>query len=84
MNTTDTKDYGYLIHVGPGIAASNSQLPLSMHPEKVTVRERGWPNVGDWEAFYEGRWRKVHMQKDRAFIVYLGKRIAIEIDWVTP
>ena len=36
----------------------------------------------EWIALYEGRWRKVHIQVKRTYIVYMGKKITIEIDGV--
>jgi hypothetical protein len=35
-----------------------------------------------WLAYYEGRWRRVHMQVNRTYIVYLGLKITIYIEGV--
>lgn len=45
--------------------------------EEVTIRHTG--NCDHWEARYEGKWRKVHVQVKRTFIVYLGQKITIQI-----
>lgn len=37
-----------------------------------------------WLARFEGRWRVVHFTAKRAFIVYRGERITIQIERVTP
>lgn len=47
-----------------------------MRTEKVTIKNE-FGSV--WLAHYEGRWRKVHMQVKRTFIVYCGERITIKI-----
>lgn len=35
-----------------------------------------------WYARFEERWRKVHIQVNRTYIVYQGSRITIQIDGV--
>lgn len=63
-------DIGYLQH-GQG----NGPL----RTEQVSIRNE----FGDrWEALYEGRWRRVHYQVNRTFIVYMGERITIQIEGV--
>jgi hypothetical protein len=47
--------------------------------ESVTCRNEG---ADRWKAFFEGRWRTVHIQVRRTFIVYQGARITIQIDGV--
>lgn len=37
---------------------------------------------GNWLAFFEGKWRKVHVQAKRTFIVYMGQKITIQIKGV--
>lgn len=32
-----------------------------------------------WLAFFEGRWRRVHINVSRLFIVFQGQRITIQI-----
>jgi hypothetical protein len=67
--TTHRQDHGYLQH-GGGTAGP-------FRTEKVWVRN---PYADDWTAFFEGRWRKVHIQVNRTFIVFQGKRITIQIE----
>lgn len=50
--------------------------------ESVPVKEDTWPNIGGWLALYEGKWRKVHIQVNRTYIVYKGERITIQIEGV--
>lgn len=64
-------DHGYLQHscgpTGPFLT------------EKVRVRNQ----YGDrWQAFFEGKWRRVHIQVSRLFIVYRGERVTIQIEGV--
>lgn len=35
-----------------------------------------------WLARFEGRWRRVHIQVKRTFIVYRGEKITIQIEGV--
>lgn len=48
-------------------------------PVKMSV---SWPNHGTWYALFKSRWRKVHLQVKRTFIVYQGERITIQIEGV--
>lgn len=66
-------DYGYLQHGTAG---------TPMRTERVSIKPDVWPNAGGWLAYYEGRWRKVHAQVHRLYIVYLGQRITIIIEGV--
>lgn len=66
-------DIGYLQH---------GAAPGPMRTERVTVKEAGWPRVGQWLAHFEGRWRLVHVQVKRTFIIHMGQRITIQIDGV--
>ena len=66
-----TKDYGFLQH-GEGSAGPSMT-------EKVTIKLAEWPNTGRWLAHYEGRWRVVHQNLSRLWIVYAGKKITIRI-----
>lgn len=47
--------------------------------EPVTVKSEG---AGRWSALVDGRWRRVHVQVNKTFIVSDGKRIPIRIDGV--
>lgn len=47
--------------------------------ESVRVRHS---HADVWHARFEGRWRKVHIQVNRTYIVYQGSRITIQIDGV--
>lgn len=64
---------GYLQH---------GKAPGPLRTERIAIKPDAWPNAGGWLAFYEGRWRKVHMQVKRLYIVYLGEKITIQIDGV--
>lgn len=61
---------GYLQH---------GQAGQAMRTESVCVRHT-MPDL--YHAHFEGRWRKVHVQVNNLFIMYLGKRIPIVIDGV--
>jgi hypothetical protein len=64
-------DYGYLHH------GSGSVGPF--RTEKVTVKNE----YGDrWIAWFEGKWRRVHIQLNRLYIVFQGERITIQIEGV--
>lgn len=63
-------DYGYLQHgVSPG----------PFRTERVHVKHEAPDN---WFARYEGKWRKVHVQLKRLYIVHQGERITIQIEGV--
>lgn len=47
--------------------------------ESVRVRHS---HADVWHARFEGRWRKIHIQVNRTYIVYQGSRITIQIDGV--
>lgn len=66
-------DFGYLQH---GDKAG------TFLTERVPVRLRGWPHAGMYEALFEGRWRAVHVQLRRTFVVHQGARITIRIEGV--
>jgi hypothetical protein len=63
-------DFGYLQH---------GTQPGQFRTERVAVRHTA-PDV--WHARFEGRWRLVHVQVKRTFIVYQGARITIQIEGV--
>lgn len=63
-------DTGYLQH---------GKAPGPFRTESVSIKNEH----GDrWLAFYEGRWRRVHYQVHRLFIVYNGEHITITIEGV--
>lgn len=64
------KDLGYLQH-GTGAGPFRTESV----PIKNEFADR-------WLARYEGKWRRVHMQVSRLFIVYRGERITIQIEGV--
>ena len=66
-------DTGYLQH---GTASG----PMST--ESVQIKQDTWPNADKWLAMYEGKWRRVHVQVNHLYIVYLGERITILIEGV--
>jgi hypothetical protein len=65
-----TKDYGYLQYGTAG---------QSMRTEQVHIKNE---YADRWLALYEGKWRRVHIQVNRTYIVYQGARITIQIDGV--
>ena len=67
----DAIDTGYLQH-GHG-------APGLFRTERVTVKMR---HPFDWFAHFEGKWRKVHTQVNRTYIVFQGERITIQIEGV--
>lgn len=69
--SNDNGDYGY-IQIG-----SSTNLP--MYTVRVPVKTTG---SGNWYALYEGRWRKVHVQVKRLYIVCQGEKFNIVIDGV--
>lgn len=64
-------EHGYLQH-GKG-----TQGPF--RTERVTVKHE---YADRWLCRYEGKWRRVHIQVRRTFIVYRGERITIQIEGV--
>lgn len=64
-------DYGYLQH-GQGTAGP-------FRTERVRVRHTP---PGIYHAWFEGRWRVVHVQVNRLFVTYRGERITIQIEGV--
>lgn len=68
-------DMGYLQH-GAGTIGP-------FRTESVPVKLSGWrPNGQCWLAWFEGRWRVVHVQIKRTFVVYQGEKITIQIEGV--
>lgn len=61
-------DYGYLQH-GDGFG------PFST--EKVSIRHLYADN---YEVWFQGHWRKLHIQVKRLYIVYMGARITVLFD----
>lgn len=47
--------------------------------ESVKVKHECADN---YKAFFEGRWRKVHIQVKRCYIVFQGEKITIQIEGV--
>jgi hypothetical protein len=67
----EEKDYGYLQH------GNGTKGPY--RTEKVLVKNE----YGDrWLARFEGKWRRVHIQVNRTYIVFQGEKITIQIDGV--
>ena len=64
-------DFGYLQH-GTGTAGP-------FRTERVTVRH---DYADRWSVRFEGRWRRVHIQVNRTFIVFQGERITVQIEGV--
>lgn len=50
--------------------------------EAVPVKPDEYPHAGLWLARFEGKWRRVHVQVKRTYIVYRGEKITIQIDGV--
>ena len=73
MNTPNRPplDIGYLQH-GAGTSG-----PFST--ESVHVKHEF---ADRWLARFEGKWRRVHIQVNRTFIVYKGEKITILIEGV--
>lgn len=65
-------DFGYLHH------KASASGPFCT--ERVEITLRGWPHTGEWQARFEGRWRKVHTDGRTGWIVYQGERIRITIE----
>ena len=64
-------DVGYLHH-GEGTKGP-------FRTELVHIKHKAPDN---WFAHFEGRWRKVHVQVNRTYIVFQGEKITIQIDGV--
>lgn len=47
--------------------------------ERVTVKHE---YADRWLALFEGKWRRVHIQVNRIFIVFQGAKITIQIEGV--
>lgn len=65
---------GYLQHGTASGPFRTESVPVKMSDS--------WPNNGTWYALFESRWRKVHLQVKRAYIVHRGERITIQIEGV--
>ena len=57
----------------------HGQAPEPFRTERVRIRHS---HADVWHAWYEGRYRLVHIQVKRTFIVYRGQRITIKIEGV--
>lgn len=66
-------DIGYLQH---------GSAPGPFRTERVHVKSDVYPNAGQWLALFEGKWRRVHIQVGRTYIVFQGEKITIQIDGV--
>lgn len=64
-------DIGYLHH-GEG-----TNWPF--RTESIRIKNE---YLDRWFARFEGRWRRVHIQVRRTYIVYQGQKITIQIDGV--
>lgn len=62
---------GYLQH-GKGTAGP-------FRTESVSIKNE---YADKWLAFFEGKWRRVHIQARRTFIVFQGDKITIQIEGV--
>lgn len=51
----------------------------SFYTQSVPVAHEG---ADKYLALYEGRWRRVHIQVHRTYIVYMGEKIKIVIEGV--
>jgi len=71
VEVRDGRDYGYLQH-GAGTSGP-------FRTERVTVTHEG---AGRWLARFAGRWRVVHIQVGRTYIVFRGEKINILIEGV--
>ena len=63
-------DKGYLQH---------GTAPGPFRTEEVTIRHLYADN---YEAWYEGKWRMVHIQVNRTYIKVRGVKITIQIEGV--
>lgn len=66
-------DIGYLQH-------GHNHGPFMT--QAVSVKQDVWPNADKWLALYESKWRRVHVQVNRLYIVYNGEKITIQIEGV--
>ena len=64
-------DYGYLQH------GAGTQGPFKTG--RVSVKHE---YADRWLARYEGKWRRVHIQNKRTYIVFQGEKITIQIEGV--
>ena len=64
-------EYGYLQH------GTGTKGPF--RTERVTVKHEF---ADRYLVLFEGKWRRVHIQVNRLFIVYLGEKIVIQIEGV--
>lgn len=64
-------DYGYLQH------GTGTRGPFCT--ERVAIKHE---YADRWLVRFEGRWRRVHIQLRRLYIVYRGERITIQIEGV--
>lgn len=71
LRASITPDYGYLQH-GAGTAGP-------FRTERVAVKNE---YADKWLARFEGKWRRVHIQLKRTFIVFQGEKITIQIEGV--
>lgn len=64
------KYIGYLQHgTAPGPCRTESVRIKNEYSDK-------------WLAFFEGKWRRVHIQLRRTYIVFRGEKITIQIEGV--
>jgi len=71
MIDTNTTDIGYLQH-GDGTSGP-------FRTERVKVKMQ---HPFNWYVQYEGRWRKVHVQMKRCYIIYSGEKLTVQIEGV--
>lgn len=70
FEVSEMTDYGYLQH---------GKAPGPFRTEKVRVKHE---YASNYLAWFEGKWRRVHIQVKRTFIVFRGERITIQIEGV--
>lgn len=68
-------EYGYLQH------GNGTQGPFLTEVVPVKMSE-SWPTYGTWYARFANKWRKVHVNLGRTWIVYQGEKITIKIEGV--
>lgn len=66
---------GFLQHV----AVRSDGARDSFRTERVTVKHE---YLDRYLAYFEGRWRRVHLGMKRNHIIYQGERITIDIDGI--